>query len=50
MVCMVAQNREYLFGGRFILGCGTIIATTAAPIYVVEMSPPQVRLLFVASP
>lgn len=38
-----ARNTHYLLGGRFVLGFGVTIATTAAPIYVVEMSPPQWR-------
>ena len=30
-------------GGRFLLGFGVNIATTAAPAYVIEMAPPQFR-------
>ncbi|KAG6817891.1 hypothetical protein H0H87_001723 [Tephrocybe sp. NHM501043] len=39
----VAKNTDYLLGGRFVLGFGVAITTTAAPAYVVEMSPPQWR-------
>ncbi|KAL0949206.1 hypothetical protein HGRIS_009284 [Hohenbuehelia grisea] len=38
-----AKNVSYLLGGRFALGFGVAITTTAAPSYVVEMSPPQWR-------
>jgi MFS family permease len=34
---------QYILGGRFVLGFGVAISTTAAPAYVVEMSPPQWR-------
>jgi MFS family permease len=43
VVVTVAKNVQYLLGGRFTLGFGVAIATTAAPAYVVEMSPPQWR-------
>jgi MFS family permease len=46
IVITVAKNTHYLLGGRFVLGFGVAITTTAAPAYVVEMSPPQVRLHF----
>ncbi|KAF8663434.1 hypothetical protein AX16_001004 [Volvariella volvacea WC 439] len=42
IVVTVARNQQYLLGGRFVLGFGVAISTTAAPSYVVEMSPPQV--------
>ncbi|PFH51320.1 hypothetical protein AMATHDRAFT_59397 [Amanita thiersii Skay4041] len=43
IVVTVAKNTHYLLGGRFVLGFGVAITTTAAPAYVVEMSPPQWR-------
>ncbi|TEB35759.1 general substrate transporter [Coprinellus micaceus] len=43
IVVTVAKNTGYLLGGRFTLGLGVAITTTAAPAYVVEMSPPQWR-------
>ncbi|KAG6885607.1 hypothetical protein C0993_012354 [Termitomyces sp. T159_Od127] len=43
IVVTLAKNTNYLLGGRFVLGFGVSITTTAAPAYVVEMSPPQWR-------
>ncbi|TFK43784.1 general substrate transporter [Crucibulum laeve] len=43
VVITAAKNVHYLLGGRFVLGFGVAITTTAAPSYVVEMSPPQWR-------
>ncbi|KAJ2927900.1 hypothetical protein H1R20_g9211, partial [Candolleomyces eurysporus] len=43
VVVAVAKDIPYLLGGRFTLGFGVTITTTAAPAYVVEMSPPQWR-------
>ncbi|KAF5358983.1 hypothetical protein D9758_004837 [Tetrapyrgos nigripes] len=43
IVVTVAKSRDYLLGGRFVLGFGVSITTTACPAYVVEMSPPQWR-------
>lgn len=43
IVITAAKDASYLLGGRFTLGFGVAITTTAAPAYVVEMSPPQVR-------
>lgn len=42
----VAKNRAYLITSRFLLGFGTAWTVTAAPTYVVEMAPPQVRIYF----
>jgi MFS family permease len=42
-VVTAAKNVQYILGGRFVLGFGVAITTTAAPAYVVEMSPPQWR-------
>ncbi|KAF5363898.1 hypothetical protein D9756_000210 [Leucocoprinus leucothites] len=42
-VITAAKNVNYLLAGRFVLGFGVAISTTAAPAYVVEMSPPQWR-------
>lgn len=46
IVVTVAKNQQYLLSGRFVLGFGVAITTTAAPSYVVEMSPPQVADFF----
>ncbi|KAL0568873.1 hypothetical protein V5O48_013099 [Marasmius crinis-equi] len=43
IVITLAKTRSYLLGGRFVLGFGVSIASTACPSYVVEMSPPQWR-------
>ncbi|THV08266.1 general substrate transporter [Dendrothele bispora CBS 962.96] len=43
IVITAAKNRDYLLAGRFVLGFGVSITTTACPAYVVEMSPPQWR-------
>ncbi|KAF8897789.1 general substrate transporter [Infundibulicybe gibba] len=43
IVITAAKNQSYLLAGRFVLGFGVAITTTAAPAYVVEMSPPQWR-------
>ncbi|TRM68230.1 general substrate transporter [Schizophyllum amplum] len=43
IVVTLAKNTGYLLGGRFVLGFGVSITTTACPAYVVEMSPPQWR-------
>ncbi len=43
VVITVAKTQDYLLAGRFVLGFGVSITTTAAPAYVVEMSPPQWR-------
>ncbi|KAF9031809.1 general substrate transporter [Hymenopellis radicata] len=43
IVITVAKTQDYLLAGRFVLGFGVSITTTAAPAYVVEMSPPQWR-------
>lgn len=43
IVATIAKNVQYILGGRFVLGFGVAISTTAAPAYVVEMSPPQWR-------
>ncbi|KAK0440863.1 general substrate transporter [Desarmillaria tabescens] len=38
-----AQNIKAFLGGRFILGFGISISTTAAPTWVTELAPPQWR-------
>ncbi|KAK0209675.1 general substrate transporter [Armillaria fumosa] len=38
-----AQNASAFLGGRFILGFGISISTTAAPTWVTELAPPQWR-------
>ncbi|KZT12891.1 general substrate transporter [Laetiporus sulphureus 93-53] len=38
-----AHNTNYLIGGRVVLGLGAVIAQTAGPAYVVEMSHPAYR-------
>jgi len=45
-VITASRNVHYLLAGRFVLGFGVSITTTAAPSYVVEMSPPQVRSFY----
>ncbi|KAH8833252.1 general substrate transporter [Flagelloscypha sp. PMI_526] len=42
-VITAAQNPGYFLGGRFILGFGIAISTTAAPTWVTELAPPQWR-------
>ncbi|TFK64050.1 general substrate transporter [Pluteus cervinus] len=43
IVITLAKSVSYLLAGRFVLGFGVAITTTAAPSYVVEMAPPQWR-------
>ncbi|KAJ7095884.1 general substrate transporter [Mycena belliarum] len=43
IVVTLARDVRYLKGGRFLLGISTALLETAAPMYVVEMSPPQWR-------
>ncbi|KAF9450633.1 hypothetical protein P691DRAFT_700780 [Macrolepiota fuliginosa MF-IS2] len=43
IVISAAKNVQYLLAGRFVLGFGVAITSTAAPAYVVEMAPPQWR-------
>lgn len=38
-----ARNDRYLLGGRFVLGFGVAIGTSAAPTYALELAPPQWR-------
>ncbi|KAJ7650994.1 general substrate transporter [Roridomyces roridus] len=38
-----AQTRGAFLGGRFVLGFGIAISTTAAPTWVTEIAPPQWR-------
>ncbi|KAJ7277557.1 general substrate transporter [Mycena rebaudengoi] len=38
-----AQTRQAFIGGRFVLGFGIAISTTAAPTWVTEIAPPQWR-------
>lgn len=38
-----AQSEAYLLGGRFVLGFGVSIGTSAAPTYALELAPPQWR-------
>ncbi|KAG6041483.1 hypothetical protein E4U41_004060 [Claviceps citrina] len=38
-----AQDDSYLLGGRFVLGIGVSIGTSAAPTYALELAPPQWR-------
>ena len=38
-----AKHQPQFVGGRFILGFGVSILTTAAPSYCVEICPPQWR-------
>ncbi|KAJ6473126.1 general substrate transporter [Mycena sanguinolenta] len=43
VVSVTAQSREAFIGGRFVLGFGIAISTTAAPTWVTELAPPQWR-------
>jgi len=43
LVVTTSTHINALLGGRFVLGLGVGIVQTAAPSYVVEMSPPQWR-------
>ncbi|KAJ7166086.1 general substrate transporter [Mycena filopes] len=38
-----AQTRSAFIGGRFVLGFGIAISTTAAPTWITEIAPPQWR-------
>ncbi|THU85454.1 general substrate transporter [Dendrothele bispora CBS 962.96] len=42
-IIAAAQGRGMFLGGRFLLGFGISISTTAAPTWVTELSPPQWR-------
>ncbi|KAJ7167550.1 general substrate transporter [Mycena filopes] len=42
-VVTAAQSRIYLFFGRFAIGFGSTLNVSAAPVYVVEIAPPQWR-------
>ncbi|KAJ7212128.1 general substrate transporter [Mycena pura] len=42
-IVTVAKNVEYLKGGRLLLGISTALLQVGAPMYVVEISPPQWR-------
>ncbi|KAJ6512259.1 hypothetical protein C8R47DRAFT_690957 [Mycena vitilis] len=43
IIVTVAKTVEYLKAGRFLLGMSVALLQTAAPMYVVEISPPQWR-------
>ncbi|KAJ7499905.1 general substrate transporter [Mycena latifolia] len=43
IVSVTAQTRGAFIGGRFVLGFGIAISTTAAPTWVTEIAPPQWR-------
>ncbi|KAJ7935626.1 general substrate transporter [Mycena leptocephala] len=43
IVVTVAKDVKYLKAGRFLLGVSTALLLVAAPMYCVEMSPPQWR-------
>ncbi|KAK7447379.1 hypothetical protein VKT23_014089 [Stygiomarasmius scandens] len=42
-IIAAAQSRGMFLGGRFLLGFGISISTTAAPTWVTELAPPQWR-------
>ena len=42
-VITAAQNRSMFLGGRFVLGFGIAISTTAAPTWVTELAPAHWR-------
>jgi hypothetical protein len=46
VIVTVARNVAYLKAGRFFLGMSTALLEVSAPMYVVEMSPPQVSIFF----
>ena len=43
IVQTASKNDAYLLGGRFLLGCGVSIGTSAAPTYALEIAPPHWR-------
>lgn len=43
IVVTAAKNDAYLLAGRFILGLGISLGTSAAPTYAIELAPPQWR-------
>lgn len=43
IVTATAKNLSAFIGGRFLLSFFTSIATTAAPLYLIEVAPPQYR-------
>lgn len=43
VVVTAAQSEAYLLGGRFVLGFGISLGTSAAPMYAIELAPPQWR-------
>jgi sugar porter (SP) family MFS transporter len=43
IVVTAAQTEAYLLGGRFVLGLGIALGTSAAPTYAIELAPPQWR-------
>lgn len=43
IVVTAAQTQAYLLGGRFVLGFGIALGTSAAPTYAIELAPPQWR-------
>lgn len=43
VVVTAAQSEAYLLGGRFVLGFGISLGTSAAPTYAIELAPPQWR-------
>ncbi|KAJ7916244.1 general substrate transporter [Mycena leptocephala] len=43
VVSVTAQSIHAFIGGRFVLGFGIAISTTAAPTWVTELAPPQWR-------
>ena len=43
IVQTAAKDVSYLLGGRFVLGFGVSLGTSAAPTYALELAPPQWR-------
>ncbi|EME87943.1 uncharacterized protein MYCFIDRAFT_48194 [Pseudocercospora fijiensis CIRAD86] len=43
VVVTAAKTEAYLLGGRFVLGLGIALGTSAAPTYAIELAPPQWR-------
>ena len=43
IVVTAAKSDAYLLAGRFVLGLGISLGTSAAPTYAIELAPPQWR-------
>ncbi|KAL8563775.1 hypothetical protein ACOMHN_058290 [Nucella lapillus] len=43
IIMAVADSKEVLLGGRFVVGIGISFASMSVPIYVAESAPPAIR-------